>query len=717
MRVGSGVLAAVAISVTSSVTILVTISVGLLLSACATSKAPVDPGGEIGEPCSGNDDCASGLCIFVDAGGLCTALCPPATCPSGWECFAATDVGEAGEVNSVCVPVDDQLCRSCVDHTDCSLSGGDLCLEGQNGKTFCGRDCSAVECPSGYTCQVVTADGVDAEQCIPTSSSCDCGAAEIDEFEDCVIETSGGDCPGARTCNGPTGWSGCEPPSSIDLPDAEFNDDNCDGIDGTIDNAILVAPSGIDETGCGLAIAQPCGTINYAIEQAVVSTRTQVLVQAGLYVEAVRLADGVSVYGGYNTDWQRALFTDTGHRTEIFGTQDAATQLWVAVLAHDLGSETRLGDLIITGPAAQGVNGDSGRSSYAVHVRDSANFFADRISITAGAGAPGTAGASGLNASITGRVSGMNGLQGGPSDEFISTCNNSSHGLGGFAGGNTCPGGVNPDAGRGGHGGEMDTSCGTFSCSNCSATPGDLGFNAQHVSGALGRGGGGGTGGNSCGPAGLGGRGRIVNGARGSGAGAGGFVFGSSWHTLGGAPGGLGGGGGGSGGCDDGTDSYGAGGGGGGAGGCGARTGAGAGWGGGGSFGALVLNSTATLAGCSILRGAAGNGGSGGIGGRGQSGGLSGSGGTSTNDSAPGGLGGAGGHGGHGGGAGGGAGGPSVGIAHAGSTLISDCLTTGGSAGTGGPGGLSAPSAPVAERDGNDGTVGANGALFGELSL
>jgi hypothetical protein len=45
-------------------------------------------------------------------------------------------------------------------------------------------------------------------------------------------------------------------------PDGAYLDENCDGIDGTIDDALFVAPSGADSGSC--TMLAPCRTIGFA---------------------------------------------------------------------------------------------------------------------------------------------------------------------------------------------------------------------------------------------------------------------------------------------------------------------------------------------------------------------------------------------------------------------------------------------------------------------
>jgi hypothetical protein len=437
-----------------------------------------------------------------------------------------------------------------------------------------------------------------------------------------------------------------------------------------------------------------------------------VFVQRGNYFEAVVLADGVDVLGGYDMEWALGDVSDFNHRAEIHGQSDGGTGQYLAVRAHQITQTTKLANIALSGPNVPNAPGSYGKSSYAIHALN-ADLILDNLDIDAGNGANGQNGNPGTSASPLSASSAMHGNIGGHANQFASSCETTSHGDGATGGLN----GPLQGGGKGGNGGEMDTCCSLGVCSlcNCDATPGDVGLNAQtwQVNGYGYRG----VGGSPCGQGQPGNDGRVINGSAGSG-GNGFSVLANFWAGNPGQGGGLGadgtggGGGGGSGGCDTGTDSYGAGGGGGGAGGGRATVAAGGGGAGGGSFGLFAVNSTIQFQNSSVTRGNAGNGGNGGQGGRGQDPGLGGNGGNGAGGSPPGRDGGDGGHGGHGGGGGGGAGGSSYGVYSHNSIVVTGGINySGGSPGQGGAGGISAPGVPAAYDDGNDGTPGGPGGV------
>ncbi|HUQ03802.1 MAG TPA: hypothetical protein VM261_14995, partial [Kofleriaceae bacterium] len=624
----------------------------------------------------------------------------------------------------------------CSTDNECvQVSSQDKCVTYAGGDRFCGRDCRSINCPSGYTCQDMSAGGTTIKQCVPQSGACDCDATNMGMTEACTIMTPfSTTCAGTRTCNGGTGWGNCAPPSTTDDPDGSYADANCDGIDGEVTRGIFVSVAGVDDAGCGLLSTDPCATINNGIVRASSAGRPNVYVQAGTYNEVLRLVSGIRVWGGYSGTWQRNSYATAGHIVTVNGGLDnglGGDSEYMTVRAHNLIAEVTLADMILVGPTASGtVNGD-GKSSYVIHVASSL-LRLERVRLVGGNGADGSTGSIGDDAVIVDAQAYMNGGGGGNGDRYFDFCDTTSHGAGGGRGTNSCsqsPSTRDMDGGAGGAGGEMDTSCGwADACDvsgNCDETAGDNGVDADYrsgVNGEKGYGGPAGTGACNASSDPDGNQGLVVNGSAGARDANVGTTVNGYWYANNGGSGGTGqnggggGGGGGAGGCGNGgdTDSYGPGGGGGGAGGCAARGGGGGGGGGGGSFGIFATGNGTTVNAVDVViaRGGGGDGGAGGRGGRGQSPG-SGAGPGTPNASASAGAGARGAHGGHGGGGAGGNGGRSVGVTWtSGVTYTPTNVTiTGGQAGSVGTGGQHAPFAPAAERDGNDGQGGTAGTL------
>jgi hypothetical protein len=407
--------------------------------------------------------------------------------------------------------------------------------------------------------------------------------------------------------------------------------------------AIFVATTG--RAGAAGTSADPLQTIQAAIAAAKMD-HLDLYVGAGNYREALTLADGVSIFGGFDPSqgWVRAT-SATANVTTI----DAPTAS--AVSGSSLGLPVELDMLAIRSAAATA----NGGSSIAVKISSSAVQVVLRgCTITASDGAMGSSGSFGSTGESGG--SGGNGLGGnsggGPGAGGNSTCavggggggggvTGSLNGLSGSSGAALTGGG---SAGSGGNGASGSGKCGDpFSHGNNApddATGGQPGQSGQNgaISSLLGSF----STGNYGGPA-------AGNGTAGKpGGGGGGGGSGSGDATLCGAQ------------CCQQTSG---GGGGGGAAGCGGSGGTG-GRGGGGSFAVVSLSSNVIIDSCQLSTGKGGAGGAGGSGGGGGQPGSGGSGGPKgggvTGAGAPGKSGGAGATAGNGAG---GSGGPSICVA------------------------------------------------------
>ncbi len=680
-----------------------------------------------GEPCSDPLQCADSICVLSGVSGFCSKQCgSKSDCPGGFDCYGVLGGGiDPGLVVNICVPESNLLCTQCADSTECSATGRDLCLTSITGAKFCARDCSTVSCPANYECKTVTSGNKDYKQCLPTSGACDCNDDLKDTTSACTIMTPlNTSCAGAYTCQGTaSGWSACQPPSMADTLD-DYKDNNCDGVDGILTDAVFVATGGTDQDLCGLTFDMPCKTITYGIQIADTYNRPNVYVQAGYYDETVIMMNGINVIGGFDDTWQRAARTTSGHDVHIRGSSyyDSIenTSENISVWAHGLAVETTLQEVVVEGLTAN----VPGKSSYAIHVKGS-KLTLKNVTVIGGNGKAGTNGTPGTDASSTYTYA-MQGKDGANGREEPG-CNTDRQ-SGGAAGTRTCANGdgsyFDASGGAGGQSGTVDTdcSCGTFDQWNCDycSRGGIRGDAAPYNGGSCGTGSAsfgcyGAASGSSCydsgtpTPSGGGGKNGTTTNGGGGGGGNLGRISGSYWRPNDGADGKIGshgsggGGGGGSGGNDSGSpDDQGASGGGGGAGGCRAPSAGTAGTGGGGSFGVFALSSTLTLSGCTIQRGIGGAGGTGGDGGTGQPGAPGGPGGIAFSGVGKGGDGGDGAHGGHSGGGGGGAGGHSIGIFYYGTTLTGTCTATGGAVGAKGGAGLKAG-------DGNPGIAGSAG--------
>lgn len=98
----------------------------------------------------------------------------------------------------------------------------------------------------------------------------------------------------------------------------KFLDANCDGIDGDARNAVFVAPNGA--SGAPGTLAQPLRSIAAAVVVAKARRRNVYAAAGTYYVGAgLRLATGVSIFGGYSRTWTRS----GSARTIIVGSPQA----------------------------------------------------------------------------------------------------------------------------------------------------------------------------------------------------------------------------------------------------------------------------------------------------------------------------------------------------------------------------------------------------------
>ncbi len=464
--------------------------------------------------------------------------------------------------------------------------------------------------------------------------------------------------------------------------------------------------NGTDDIQCGTE-GSPCETINYGIQRAdsEASATVRIAITQDPYEEIVELVDGISLWGGFDSQWNLV------GSTEVEGGLDINGQVYT-IKAENINSTTVISGLHILAPNAL----VEGNSSYGIHVVNSTGLVLQQVSIQGGAGLQGAAGTDGTDSNIDA----ANGTNGGQSDEFNTACNDDDSGDGGT--GAVTTGYPNTAGGNGGRGGYMDEDCSGFP--DLSATNGVNGANAAVwvVSSHGYRGSGGGT----CNDGNDGNDGLTVHGTGGTGATTSATISGNFWAPTTADPGTLGdngtggGGGGGSGGCDDGTDAYGAGGGGGGSGGIAAPTAGTGAQSGGNSVCLFLVNSTCAVIDCDFTLGTGALGGTGGASGQGTPGGTGGSGGTGPG-TGNGGDGGDGGDGGNSGAGGGGAAGSAYGIYGVNSTVNrSGGSFDGGTAGIVGQGGTGAPTGVEGENGAEGEVVNVAGTITdntGQLAL
>ena len=668
------------------------------------------------EPCASEASCLvpGALCAALVDGTFCANPCTAGSCPGGYTCTAM-------QGGSFCLPVTQA----------CTCKGDNLLLQKGCVETYDPPDADPYPCLGTQSC---TASGWSAcklggEKCNLLDDDCDGetdedflsanGAYDTDENcgacgNDCTLLVFPG---GAGACNtfvdppvcslgcsgncfdvnaNPSDGCECCDPDPVDLPDDQGVDSNCDAIDGEKDNAIFVSKEGDDLLNSG-SIGAPKRTIQAGIDAAVAQGKRDVYVATGVYVEAITLASGVGVYGGYSADFiQRDRLQ---YETALLAPAPTPA-LPGAVNAKGLTGGAP-GSVVFDGFTVFGAQVKTpGASSYAIVVSDCDETL--RLSgntVVAGSGGKGERGTDG----DSGTAGGPGGTGKDALDLFVAygvadhSCTAANNSPGGAPGAGTC-GAADVHGGGGGIRvcPELDSVTGAPKApvavedgapGSDGAAGGKAGQDTYHqayscdgystfglVEGGNGTDGNGGTPGSS---------GAGCTDTAGSVAG-GLFVPADAGDGTAGAPGGGGGGGGSGGGsyvhnsCNSkgfGWDNLGGTGGGGGAGGCAGTQGTG-GTSGGGAFAFFFVWTTPpqthpTLTDNTIVGGTGGDGGDGGNGGTGGAGGAGGAGGKGggtfdpvdpTYPSFKGGKGGKGGNGGHGGGGGGGCGGPAFGI-------------------------------------------------------
>ncbi len=450
---------------------------------------PVDVGVDVppGRVCRINDDCTapdlcsnSQVCRF----NRCETVGGTPSCDDGVAC--TDDSCDASGGRCVHAPNDmrcpsDQFCAGesgCVRELPCEI--GDSTCARLNGDPCTGTwscDAARLRCVRSAPFNCADTDTCTTDVCMVVGTAPMCmhnGPNYMTDAANCGMcgractagpnQTAGcaaGMC--ANTCN--EGFvdsdgmaaNGCEcNRMAADEPDLMFRDTNCDGIDGTVANAIFVSPRGNDANPGTREM--PKRTIAAAVTMARMATPVKAVYAAlGTYHETVALAPGVSLYGGYNDEdnWSRAM----ANSSEI----ESPTAVGLTATNVLVATEVQL----FTIRSQPGTT--AGESSYGVRVLGSTGPVLFRgCSVSSADGADGN--------------DGSEGASGGSAGGSSSPCGANGGGGGGGAGGNN--GGATGGAGTqisggapagGGGGGGGGSSC-TDSCRQNNGAAGSTGI-------------------------------------------------------------------------------------------------------------------------------------------------------------------------------------------------------------------------------------------------
>jgi hypothetical protein len=220
-----------------------------LISGCQCNKAPPATAAQKneGEACAKDDECTTGLCDAAPGRQqVCVRKCSDA-CDPGDLCTQLTP----GRFS--CAKDHGGLCQTCAGDSDCPYPS-DRCIV-VDGKGVCGRDCAFDQtCPTSYRClNGVGLDGqARAQQCTPTSGSCNCTAATAGQMISCQTTNTLGTCHGFRTCDGVMGYGACDARQAA-VETCNGIDDDCNG---KVDDGLPAVVCGVGE--CQTSVTQ-CG--------------------------------------------------------------------------------------------------------------------------------------------------------------------------------------------------------------------------------------------------------------------------------------------------------------------------------------------------------------------------------------------------------------------------------------------------------------------------
>lgn len=168
----------------------------------------------------------------------------------------------------------------------------------------------------------------------------------------------------------------CTPKPGPDDPDDDFEDTNCDGIDGDKTKAIFVAPTGSDSAAG--SFDAPVATITKGISLAA-AAKKDVYICNDTYAESVSITTGVRLFGAFDC---KAGWSRTGDKTSI------APSSGKALVIRGVTDAVKIDRMSFTSPDAT----TPGESSIAAFVVNSPSVTLSHVDFHAGAGADGRPG-------------------------------------------------------------------------------------------------------------------------------------------------------------------------------------------------------------------------------------------------------------------------------------------------------------------------------------
>ena len=273
-------------------------------------------------------------------------------------------------------------------------------------------------------------------------------ASPITQYRDADSDNYGNAFDALFSCQLETGYvldgTDCDDTTAIvnpgmpDQPDLEHIDQNCDGIDGDINDSVFVADGG---QGSGLSVSDPTGDLFAAQQLALSNNKSWLLIGVGVYpfgslVEGAGIEPGVNMAGGYINDFNNRWLT--GNTT-------------LNVPYHGASLDSATTNQTLQYIVIQGANDTpASETAYALTVRNSASVNLEQVILFAGVGGDGINGLNGNDG-----ADGNNGTAGGNGVENDSgfSCSTGSQPSRGSGGSSVC----GQSGGRGGSPGLEDS--------------------------------------------------------------------------------------------------------------------------------------------------------------------------------------------------------------------------------------------------------------------